>query len=133
MFPKIYNRINHFAIKNKGIFEFKFSVWKLNKQNKMLDVQKQQPIKKLLHPAKDPNNYVERKDLHPNEQAPIAPPPFYIADKIITRRHGTAKQSMNLHTERKHKEKEEFLKRKLNENTEKMKLIKKQKLTVKSK
>ena len=57
----------------------------------------------------------------------------YTADKTITRREGTAKQTMNLHTERKRTEQAELLKRKLAENTEKMKLIKKQKLTVKSK
>ena len=111
LFPKIYNRINNFGIKNKGNFEFKFSVWKLNKQNKMLDAQKQQPIKKYLHLGKNPDDYIiERKDVNPNEQAPIAPAPFYIADKIITRRDGTTKQTMSLHTERKRKERAEMLK-----------------------
>ena len=52
LFPKIYNRINNFGIKNKGNFEFKFSIWKLNKQNKMqIEIQKQQSIKKFQHPA----------------------------------------------------------------------------------
>ena len=119
LFPKVYNTINNFGIKNKGNFEFKFSLWKLQKQNgksmQLESLQKQQPsIKTFLHPAKNPADYKDRKEINPHEQAPIAPNPYLYKvtkDGSVVRRDNSAKQTMALREAQKRADRAEKLKR----------------------
>ena len=140
LFPKIYNRINNFGIQNKGNFQFKFSLWKLKKQNGEVEGQtllkQQSSLKTFLHTAKNPANYKDRKEANPHEQASIAPNPYlYKVTKSggIVRRDGSAKQTMDLNAAKKRAERAESLKRQLAKNTAKMNMIKKQKVTQKIK
>ena len=135
LFPKIYNCINHFGIQNKGKFEFAFSVWKLRKQQKVSDPM-QQSIKSYLHPAKNPLDYKDRSAIDPNEQQPIDPDQFVFKvskSKNIIRNDGSAKQRMDQKAAQKLQERKENLKRQLDENSEKLRQMKKIKKQLSSK
>ena len=127
LFPKIYNRINQFGIQNKSEFELAFSLWKVNKQIK--NDRSQQSIKSYFHPAKDPSVYKEREQINENEQKPQM---WSLGVKNVSPSVTTtnkAKEQMDKKTN----EKKAELKRRLDENTEKMEQIKKMKMNSSSK
>ena len=55
LYAKIYNRINHFGIKRKNDFDYEFTIWRKEKNNKNI--------------GKEPMNYLNRKP-NENEQKP---------------------------------------------------------------
>ena len=125
LYPKIYSRINQFGIKNKSEFELAFSYFKVEKQsnNKL----KQTDIKAFFS-GKDPEVYVKREEVHPSEQKPVKidenekwtlqkPKP---KPKLPTVR----RRLVGLSSEEYKKQKAD-LKRRLDENTEKLEAIKK--------
>ena len=127
LYPKIYTKINQFGIKNKSEFNLAFSYFKVEKQsnNKL----KQTDIKTFFS-GKDPEVYVKREEVHPSEQKPVKidenekwtlqkPKP---KPKLPTVR----KRSVGLSSEEYKKQKAD-LKRRLDENTEKLEAIKKAK------
>ena len=127
LYPKIYSRVNQFGIKNKSEFELAFSYFKVEKQsnNKL----KQTDIKTFFS-GKDPEVYVKREEVHPSEQKPVKidenekwtlqkPKP---KPKLPTVR----KRSVGLSSEEYKKQKAD-LKRRLDENTEKLEATKKAK------
>ena len=67
LYPKIYNRINQFGIKNKSEFELSFSCYKLAKQTKN---NSNQPNLKAFFSGKDPAIYEKREVVNENEQKP---------------------------------------------------------------
>ena len=103
LFSKIYNRKNTFRIQKKNSFEFHFDLWKTKKNQKIYKLMLYKAI------AKDPSNYEER-EIEKNEQAPID---ISISKEVV-------RQTMAEITTKKPTEK-----RKLNENTEMMKKLKK--------
>ena len=127
LYPKIYTKINQFGIKTKSEFNLAFSYFKVEKQsnNKL----KQTDIKTFFS-GKDPEVYVKREEVHPSEQKPVKidenekwtlqkPKP---KPKLPTVR----KRSVELSSEEYKKQKAD-LKRRLDENTEKLEAIKKAK------
>ena len=119
-FPKIYNRINQFGIKNKSDFELAFSLFKLGKQTR--SDPNQQSIKTFF--AKDPAVYEKCETVHENEQKPeLWAPTKKFNSPTLPRVRGKSKELMDEKTA----EKKTELKRSLDENTEKMEMIKKMK------
>ena len=60
LYAKMYNRINQFGIKRKNDFDFKFQLWRKEKQQKFL--------------GKEPTNYLNGKVVEKEEQKPIQEP-----------------------------------------------------------
>ena len=127
LYPKVYSRINQSGIKNKSEFDLAFTYFKVQKQsnNKL----KQSDIKTFFT-GKNLDDYVKREEVHPSEQKPEKtdenekwtlqkPKP---KPKLPTVR----KKSVGLSSEDYKKQKAE-LKRRLDENTEKLEAIKKAK------
>ena len=127
LYPKVYSRINQFGIKNKSEFDLAFSFFKVQKQSnqnfKQTDI-------KTFFAGKDPDVYIKREEVHPSEQKPVEinendkwtlqkPKP---KPKLPTQR----KKSVGLSSEEYKKQKAD-LKRRLDENTEKLEAIKKAK------
>ena len=127
LFPKVYARVNLFGIKNKSDFDLAFSFFKVEKQTnqnfKQTDI-------KTFFAGKDPEVSVKREEVHPSEQKPVEinendkwtlqkPKP---KPKLPTQR----KKSVGLSSEEYKKQKAD-LKRRLDENTEKLEAIKKAK------
>ena len=130
LFPKVYARINQFGIKNKSEFDLAFSYFKVEKQSKQNF--KQTDIKTFFA-GKDPAAYEKREEIHPSEQKPVEinendkwtlqkPKP---KPKLPTQR----KKSVPLSSEEYKKQKAD-LKRRLDENTEKLEAIKKAKKNI---
>ena len=125
LYPKIYSRINQFGIKNKSEFDLAFSFFK---------VQKQANQNLTMFAAKNPEVYSKREEVHPEEQKPIKieidendkwtieKAKTKISPKLPTQR----KRSVVLSSEDYKKQKAD-LKRRLNENTEKLQAMKKAK------
>ena len=107
LFSKICNRLNTFGITKKNSFEFHFQKWKSKKNQKFL---KQMSYKAL---AKDPSNYEER-EVEKNEQVPMG---ISISQDV--------RPTMVKTAAKKQAEKRKMLENKLNQNTEKMKRLKK--------
>ena len=126
LYPRIYSRICQFGIKNKSAFELAFSYFKVQKQSN--DKLKQTDIKTFFA-GKNPEDYVKREEVHPSEQKPEKidenekwtlqkPKP---KPKLPTVR----KRSVGLSSEEYRKKQKADLKRRLDENTEKLEAIKK--------
>ena len=107
LFSKICNRLNTFGITKKNSFEFHFQKWKSKENQKFL---KQMSYKAL---AKDPSNYEER-EVEKNEQVPMG---ISISQDV--------RPTMVKTAAKKQAEKRKMLENKLNQNTEKMKRLKK--------
>ena len=135
LYPKVYSRITQFGIKNKSEFDLAFTYYKVQKQtNNNL---KQTSIKSFFT-GKDPDDYKKREEVHESEQKPektteldqnekwvLKPKP---KPKLPTVR-GKAKEVST----KNYKERKAELKRRLEENTEKLEAIKKQRKTFKEK
>ena len=111
LFSKIYNRTNTFGINKKNNFEFHFQTWKARKNHKFL---KRMSFKTL---AKDPSNS-EGREVDKNEQVPIE----ISHDNQIVR-----PTTVYEITSKQRADKRKILENRLNENTEKMKRMKKSK------
>ena len=124
LYPKIYNRINQFGIKNKSEFELSFSCYKLAKQTKN---NSNQPNLKAFFSGKDPAIYEKREVVNENEQKPEKwePTKKPKSPKLPTIK-GKSKEVMD----KKLAEGKADLKRRLDENTEKMEAIKKMKKNI---
>ena len=107
LFSKIYNRTNTFGIKRKKNFNFNFQLWKRKK------------IQKNATLAKNPANY-ENRVVEKNEQQP-ADISLEESQTILSRTNGIGI------TLKKHTAKRKLLEQKLEENTERMKKLKKNK------
>ena len=105
LFSKIYNRTNTFGIKRKNNFDFNFQLWKRKK------------IQKTVALAKNPANY-ENRVVEKNEQQPV---------NISLDENQTILSHMNGIgiTLRKQTAKRKLLEQRLEENTGKMKKLKK--------
>ena len=125
LYPKVYSRINQFGIKNKSEFELAFSYYKVQKQTntnlKQTDIQS-------FFTGKKPDAYVKREEVNENEQRAektdkwvLKPKP---KPKLPTVR-GKAKEISDKNLSLKQQKAD--LKRRLDENTEKMEAIKKAK------
>ena len=128
LYPKVYSRINQFGIKNKSEFDLAFTYYKVQKQtNNNL---KQTNIKSFFT-GKNPDDYKKRGEVHESEQKPektevdqnekwvLQPKP---KPKLPTVR-GKAKELST----KNYKQQKAELKRRLDENTEKLEAIKKAK------
>ena len=109
LFSKIYNRTNTFGINKKNNFKFHFQTWKARKNHKFL---KQMSFKTL---AKDPSHY-EGREVDKNQQVPIE---ISHDDQIV--RPTTVYEI----TSKQQADKRKILENRLNENTEKMRKMKK--------
>ena len=123
LYPKIYNRINQFGIKNKSEFELAFTCYKVQKQTNNNQI-KQTEILSYFS-GKNPDVHQKREVVNENEQKSEKPEKWALkpkpkAPKLPTIR-GKAKEisDRNLHLQK------TDLKRRLAENTEKMEAIKK--------
>ena len=105
LFSKIYNRTNTFGIKRKNNFDFNFQLWKRKK------------IQKNATLAKNPANY-ENRVVEKNEQQPVD----ISLDENQTILSHTNGIGITL---KKQTAKRKLLEQKLEENTEKMKKLKK--------
>ena len=124
LYPKLYSRINSFGIKNKSQFDLAFTLYKTNKIQSNFEA---------FLPGKNPTAYVKREEVNVNEQKPIEieiendeekkwvlkPKP---KPKLPTVR-GKAKEIKP----RNFDEQKKILKRQLEENTQKMDMIKRAK------
>ena len=119
LYPKIYNRVNVFGIKNKNDFDFVFQSWKAKRQNgpvgpkiinELLTPTNQLLVTKILSKAKDPKDYqkgtvnefeqvplvsetvevISNADEMPMQQ-PIAPAQKYMKDRV----DGSARKTMD--------------------------------------
>ena len=126
LYPKIYSRINQFGIKNKSEFDLAFSYFKVQKQANQQNL--------TMFTAKNPEVYSKREEVHQEEQKPIK---IEIDDnekwtlektktKILPKLPTQRKRSVVLTSEDYKKQKAD-LKRRLNENTEKLQAMKKAK------
>ena len=79
LYPKIYNRVNVFGIKNKNDFDFVFQSWKAKRQNgpvgpkiknELPTLTNQLLVTKMLSKAKDPKDY-QKRTVNEFEQAPL--------------------------------------------------------------
>ena len=79
LFPKIYNRVNHFGIQNKSSFDFVFSKWIVKKQNgavaskivnELPTPTKQLLVTNVLAKPKYQEDYKNR-EVHELEQKPV--------------------------------------------------------------
>ena len=151
LYPKIYNRVNVFGIKNINDFDFVFQSWKAKRQNGPVGpkIMNELPtpanqlfVTKMLSKAKDPKDY-QKRTVNEFEQAslvsetveiisnadempmqtPIAPAPKYMKDRV----DGSAKRTMD-NVSKRRAEKKIDLQRQLSENTAKMAIIKKTKI-----
>ena len=151
LYPKIYNRVNVFGIKNKNDFDFVFQSWKAKRQNGPADPKminelpmptNQFLVTKMLSKAKDPEDY-QKRTVNEFEQAPlvsetvevisngnkmlvqppIASAPKYMKDGL----DGSARKTMDNISKRR-AEKKIDLQRHLSENAAKMAIIKKAKI-----
>ena len=121
IYPKIYNRINQFGIKNKSEFELAFSCYKVAKQSK--NNAKQSDLKAFFS-GKNPAVYEKREVVNENEQRPEKWEPTKKPKSPTVR--GKAKEV----ADKKLAEPKADLKRRLDENTEKMEAIKKAKKNI---
>ena len=156
LYSKIYARTNAFGIQNKAKFDFVYSEWKKNK-NALPFIQtpivNELPFTKvLIKQEKNADNY-KNCIPHPTEQkpievidptnvdgeeqpetfekrTPILPDEKFVQEKKITKKTSAKIDAKSLNDARvaKRNEKKENLKRQLQQNTEKMNAIKKQKL-----
>ena len=119
LYPKIYNRVNVFGIKNKNDFDFVFQSWKAKRQsgpvspkiiNELLTPTNQLLVTKMLSKVKDPKDYqkltvsefeqvplvsetvevISNADEMPM-QPPILPAPKYMKDRV----DGSASKTMD--------------------------------------
>ena len=119
LYPKIYNRVNVFGIKNKNDFDFVFQSWKAKRQsgpvspkiiNELLTPTNQLLVTKMLSKVKDPKDYqkltvsefeqvplvsetvevISNADEMPM-QPPIVPAPKYMKDRV----DGSASKTMD--------------------------------------
>ena len=152
LYPKIYNRVNVFGIKNKNDFDFVFQSWKARTQNgpvgpkiinELLTPTNQLLVTKILSKAKDPKDY-QKRTVNEFEQAPlvsetvevisnadempmqppIAPAAKYMKDRV----DDSARKTMDNVLKEELKKKID-LQRQLSENTAKMAIIKRAKIT----
>ena len=121
LYPKIYSRINQFGIKNKSDFELAFTYYKVQKQTnsnlKQTDIQS-------FFTGKSPDAYVKREEVNENEQKPERTEKWVLKPKPKPKQptvRGKAKEI----SDRNLKLQKADLKRRLDENTEKMEAIKK--------
>ena len=126
LYPKVYTRINQFGIKNKGDFDLAFTLYKIQKQTQT-DT-KQRSIKSFFT-GKNPIDYKKRDEVNVNEQKPIQ------IDENDQNKKWTLEQkpkpklptirgkSKDLKP-RNYNEQKANLKRKLEENTEKLEALK---------
>ena len=124
LYPQIYNRINQFGIKNKSDFELSFSCYKLAKQAK--NNSNQQNLKPFFS-GKDPAAYEKREVVNENEQKPEKWEPM---KKPKSPKLPTTKGRLKELMDKKQAEGKADLKRRLDENTEKMEAIKKMKKNI---
>ena len=125
LYPKVYSRINQFVIKNKSDFELAFSYYKVQKQT---NTNLKQTDFQSFFTGKNPDAYVKREEVNEKEQKPEKtdkwvqkPKP---KPKLPTVR-GKAKEILDRNLNLKQQKAD--LKRRLDENTEKMEAIKKAK------
>ena len=156
LYPKIYNRMNNFGIKNKTQFEIIFSNRKAEKHtgvvspkivNELPTPTKQTLIMDSLSlpkPAKNHRDYEKRDHVKEFEQEPISDMTLPVAmnTKLSTAtinttkteilqqdpKKGTAKEKMDLKAAKRRAERKISLERQLSENTLKMNMIKKPKM-----
>ena len=141
LYPKIYNRVNNFGIKNKSSFDFVFSNWKARKQtgaigpkieNKLPAPTKQLLITDSLSKPKNPEEDKKREEIHKFEQRPIQQVPKTIqATKIQVlplRTRGTDKEQMDVRASKRRAERRISLEKQLSKNTARMNIIKKLKI-----
>ena len=155
LYPKIYARTNAFGVQNKGKCDFVYNKWK--KKNALLFIETpivnelpftQAPIKQeknadkynkpIPHPTEEkPIEVIDLTNVDGEEQpetfekrTPILPDEKFVQEKKITKNTWAKIDAKSLNDARvaKRNEKKENLKRQLQQNTEKMNAIKKQKL-----
>ena len=124
LYPKIYNRINQFGIKNKSEFELAFSYYKVHKKTNDNRFKQTEVIS--FFSRKNPDAYQkERKETHEFEQQPEKSETWSLKVKpkspILPTVRGKAKEM----TDRQLRLHKTDLKRRLDLNTEKMEAIKK--------
>ena len=121
LYPKIYSRINQFGIKNKSEFELAFTYYKVQKQTnsnlKQADIQS-------FFTRKNPDAYVKREEVNENEQKPEKTEKWVLKPNP-KQKQSTVRGKAKEISDRNLKLQKADLKRRLDENTEKMEAIKK--------
>ena len=123
LYPKIYNRINQFRIKNKSEFELAFTCYKVQKQTNNNQF-KQTEIQSFFS-GKNPDAYQKREEVNENEQKPEKPDKWTLKPKPKSPKLVTVRGKTKEIADRNLRLQKADLKRRLDENTEKMEAIKK--------
>ena len=118
LFPKVYSRINSFGIKNKGNFDLAFTTFKTNKS---------QLKSNSLFTGKNPLSYVKREEINLNEQKPINTEEKWVLQQKPKPKLPTVRGKAKELKPKNFDEQKKLLKRQLEENTQKMDVIKKAK------
>ena len=127
LYPKIYSKINQFGIKNKSEFELAFTRFKVQKETH--DKFKQTDIKTFFA-GKNPDDYVKREEVHVNEQKPVKTDDLkenkkWVLSEKIKPKLPTVRGKAKELPIKNYKEQKAELKRRLEENTQKLDIIKK--------
>ena len=111
LFPKIYNRTNVFAIRNKSNFDFSYQLWMSSKtirdRYKVKEVVEE---KKVDVAGKNPTTYEERSNINEFEQKPISIDkyqPTVITAPSATFKSKTTKEMMDAKLEKKREKRAE--------------------------
>ena len=124
LYPKIYSRINSFGIKNKSQFDLAFTLYKTNKIQSNFEA---------FLPGKNPTTYVKREEINVNEQKPIEievennEEKKWVLKPKPKPKLPTVRDKAKEIKPRKFEEQKKILKRQLEENTQKMDMIKRAK------
>ena len=118
LFSKIYNKTNTFGIKRKNNFDFNFLLWKKKKiQNSVKNFNSSLKVDSL---AKNPSNY-ENREVEKHDQRPVE---TSMNNKSLAMVYSITHDGNGI-TLKKPTEKRKLLEKRLEENTMKMKRIKK--------
>ena len=118
LFSKIYNKTNTFGIKRKNNFDFNFLLWKKKKiQNSVKNFNSSLKVDFL---AKNPSNY-ENREVEKHDQRPVE---TSMNNKSLAMVYSITHDGNGI-TLKKQTEKRKLLEKRLEENTMKMKRIKK--------
>ena len=123
LYPKIYHRVNQFGIKNKSKFELAFTCYKVQKQTNNNPF-KQTEIQSFFG-GKNPDAYQKREEVNENEQKPEKPEKGALKPKPKSPKLPTVRGKAKEIADRNLRLQKADLKRRLDENTEKMEAIKK--------
>ena len=123
LYPKIYHRVNQFGIKNKSKFELAFTCYKVQKQTNNNPF-KQTEIQSFFS-GKNPDAYQKREEVNENEQKPEKPEKGALKPKPKSPKLPTVRGKAKEIADRNLRLQKADLKRRLDENTEKMEAIKK--------